>query len=128
MTPSQGSVAELLAADGPAELDHAPDDRARDDDVVDGDRALAADARLERRQLDDDVVAREDAREPVLELVGRDRGEEADRAEVDADDGHARAEEPLQRAKHRPVAAEHDDEVGVRPSRVAPVLLGLVVG
>ena len=44
---------------------------------------------------------------------GRHRREEADAAEVDADHRDAGAEEPVQRAQHRPVAAEHDREVGV---------------
>ena len=37
-----------------------------------------------------------------------------DPPEVDADDGNARAEEARERAQHRPVAAEHDREVGRR--------------
>ena len=97
----------------PAELDHAADDRARDDDVVDGGVPLASDLRIEGRQLHDHEVAGEDAREPVLEIVGGDRRQEAHVAEVDADDGRPRAESPLERAQHRAVAAEHDDDVGL---------------
>ena len=63
ITPSQASVAEVLAADRPAELDHAADDRAGDDDVVDRDVALASRLGLERRQLRDHVVAGERALE-----------------------------------------------------------------
>ena len=70
-----------------------PTSALRDDDVVDGDAPLAAHLDLERRQLDDRVLAGERAREPGLELAARDRGEEADAAEVDADHRDARAEE-----------------------------------
>ncbi len=50
-----------------------------------------------------------------LELVRGDRGQEADAAVVDADHRHAGAVEAPERAQHRPVAAEHDRDVRVRP-------------
>src|SRR5207302_6674877 len=83
--PVAGLPAERLAADGPGELDHAPDGGARGDDVVDGGAALAVELELERRQLDDAVVAGEDARELRVELALGDRRQEAHAPEVDAD-------------------------------------------
>ena len=53
------------------------------------------------------------ALEAALQVVRRDRREEADAAEVDADHGHAAAEQPRERAQDRPVAAERDGEIGV---------------
>ena len=47
------------------------------------------------------------------EPVGVERGEEADLAEVDREHGDAGAGELAQRGQDRPVAAEHDAEVGV---------------
>ena len=129
MTPSHGSDAEILPADRPAELDHAPDDRARDDDVVHRHVLFRAGQRLDRGQLRDEVLAAERALEPRLEIVRADRREEADRAVVDADHRRPGAERALQRAQHRPVAAEHDDEVGRSEVAVrrTVVLLGLVL-
>ena len=69
--------------------------------------------RLERRQLDDDVVASEHAHQPLLEPVRIDRGKEADAPEIDADHGDRRAEEALECAQHRPVATQHHGEVGL---------------
>ena len=85
---------------------------------------------LERRQVHDAVVAGEHARQARLELVRLHGGEKADAAEVHADDGDRRSEETLQRAQHRPVAAEHDGDVGAREIllRLADaVLLDLLV-
>ena len=103
--------AEILARDRPAELDHPPERRARGDDVVDGDERIAVELRLERRLLDRPVLAREDAREVVLEALRRDRGEEADAPEIDPDHRYAGAEQPRQRAEDRPVAADGDREL-----------------
>ena len=75
--------------------------------------AVAVHVDVERRQLDDPPLAGEGAREAVVHRLGRHRREEADPAEVDADHGDGGAEEPVQRPQHRPVAAEHDGEVGV---------------
>src|SRR5262249_21068841 len=69
---------------------------------------------VERRQGDDAVVAREDTREPRLELLAANRREEPDTPEVDADHGDAGAKEALERTQHRPVAAEYDGDVGRR--------------
>jgi hypothetical protein len=73
---------------------------------------LAPELDLERRELDDRVLAADARSRPGLEVVGRDRGEEADRAVVDADHRRPGAERSLQGTQHRPVAAEHDDEIG----------------
>ena len=62
---------EVLAADGPAQLDHAAEHRARRDDVVHDGVRLAVELDLERRQLDDLELAGEGAREPRLELGSR---------------------------------------------------------
>ena len=64
----------------------------------------------------------------ALQLVGPDRREEADAAEVDADHGHVAAEQLRERAQHRPVAAERDHDLGLarvvderrRPARRRP--------
>ena len=79
-------AAELLAADRPLELDH-PAERRRSSTTASltATRRCAADLDLERRQLDDVVLAGEHPRQPGLQLVARDRAEEADPAEVDAD-------------------------------------------
>ena len=72
---------------------------------------------LERRQLDDVVLTREDAPEPRLEVTPSHRAEEADAAEVDADDRDARREEARERSQNRAVAAENDREIGGRRVR-----------
>ena len=82
-----------------------------DHGVVERAVRLAAERQLDRRQLDHAVVAAEDTLEVPLERIGRDRRQEADPAEVDAEHRHAGAEEPRERAQHRPVAAEHDRDV-----------------
>ena len=61
----------------------------------------------------DAIVAGEDARQRRIELVAGDRGQEADAPEVDADRRDAGAEQAPQRAQHRAVAAEDDDDIGV---------------
>ena len=112
--PSHGDGAEVLAADRPGELDHAAERRARRDDVVDRDVALAVElaprASAARRRR---TRRRRRARRSRSSSSGVDRREEADAAEVDADHGHVAAEELGERAQHRAVAAERDDEVGV---------------
>ena len=66
--PSHGIVAEILAADRPLQLDHPPERRARRDDVVHRDVLLAVQLHLERRQLDDVVLAGEHAHEVAFEI------------------------------------------------------------
>ena len=84
---------------------------------------------LQRGQLDELELAGERAADALLERVRLDRREEADASEVDAEHGHAGAEEAPQRPQHRPVAAEHDREVGARDvaSAAVAVLGGLLV-
>ena len=72
-----------------------------------------ADPRVERLQVDRDVVAGEGACEPLLEVARRHRAQEADPPEVHADHRDARPEVALQRAQHGPVAAEHNCEIGL---------------
>ena len=116
--PSQGIVAEILAADRPLELDHPAEHRARGDDVVHGGVRLAVELNLQRRQLDHGVLAREHAAEVALEVVRLDRREEADAAEVDADHRDGAAEQLPERAQDRPVAAERDRDVRAARVRV----------
>ena len=59
------------------------------------------------------VVAREHAPQARLQLGRLHRREEPEPAEVDADHRHSAGEVLVERAQHRPVAAEHDDEVGI---------------
>ena len=75
-------------------------------------RALQRD--LQPRQLDRLDLAGEGAADPLLGLLALDRGEEADGAEVDAEDRDAGAGEAAQRVQDRAVAAEDDAEVGAR--------------
>ena len=112
ISPSQGWLPELLAADRVAELDQPTERAAGDDHVVDGDLRRLADLDVDRRERDRPDLARERARDPRLEVVGGDRRQEADAAVVDAEHRDAGAEEARERLQHRPVAAEHDDEIG----------------
>ena len=84
---------------------------------------------LERRQLDDLVLAGEDASEARLEVAPAHRAQEADTAEVDPDHGDPGPEEARQHAQHRP-AAEHDGDVrgGGLVGREERVLLRLLRG
>jgi hypothetical protein len=102
----------LTAVDRVVELDDAADRRARDHGVVHNRERVAPDLQLERRELDDRVVAAKDTRDALLELVGRDRRQEPDATEVHADHRHACSEIALQRAQHRAVAAQDDRNVG----------------
>ena len=65
----------------------------------------------EHHPLRDRVVAREQAVERGVELVGLDLGEVAELADVDAEDGDAGLVDELDRAQHRAVAAEADHQV-----------------
>src|SRR5713101_1571128 len=112
--------AHVLASERPRELHHATLDRAQHDDVVDRRAADAGDIDLQRREVDDAVVAGEDPRKAGLELVPWNRGEESDSTEVHADDGDLAAEKPLERAQHRAIAAEDNGYIGIRE-----IVLGL---
>ena len=84
----------------------------------------------ERRQLDDLVLAFEDTRQPLLERLRPNRRQEPDSAQIDADHRNQRPEEPLERAEHRPIPAEHDRKIRLRRIAVVapePVLLELVI-
>ena len=62
--PVAGDAAEVLTAERPLELDHAPELTARDDGVVDGDEPLPVGLDVERRELDHLELAGEDAGNP----------------------------------------------------------------
>src|ERR671936_399795 len=106
-----GKNAQVLAADGIRKLDHPPERRARCEDVVDRRPALSAQSHLERRQFDHREVAAEGPRETLFHLLGANRGQKADPAEVDADHGNTGSEEAVEGAQHRAVPAERDREV-----------------
>ena len=84
--PVAGLASELLAADRELELDHAPERRARDDDVVDGDGARRRDARARasaaRRRR---TRPRRRVTSPASSSRSTHRAEESDAAEVHAD-------------------------------------------
>ena len=84
--------AEVLTPDRMLELDQPTELSARDDGVVDCDVTLTVELELERRQLDDPVLAGEDARQAGLHLVALDRRQEPHAAEVHAEYGHAALE------------------------------------
>ena len=83
-------------------------------------RGLAVDLDLEAGQLDRLDLPGERAADARLGLVALDRGEEADGAEVDAEDRDAGAGETAQRVEDRAVAAEHEAEVGLRRAAARP--------
>jgi hypothetical protein len=83
-------------------------------DVVEADAGCAFERDLEPRQLDCLHLAGEGATDPGLRLVALDRGEEADGAEVDAEDRHTGPGEAPQRVQDGSVAAEHQADVGAR--------------
>ena len=90
---------------------------------------LALRLRVERRQRNHPVVAREHAREPGLELLATDGREEPDPTEIHADHRNAASKEALERAQHRAVAAEDDRDVGrleIVLRLAVPVLLDLL--
>jgi hypothetical protein len=107
-----GQHAEILAADGVAELDHAPEPGARREDVVDRRSGLPADPNVERRKPHHGDVAYERALEARLQLARLHRRQEADAPEVDADHGYVGAEKAVEGAQHRAVPAQRDGEVG----------------
>ena len=104
---------EILPPDLPAELDHAPGLRTRDDEVVDRDVRRARGSNGERAKLDDAVLAGEDSLEGFLELGAVRAREEADAPVFDPEHGRPGPERGPQRPEHRPVAAERHDDVGI---------------
>ena len=103
---------------------------AGDHDVVEGEvavtgrwrasapcgRAAAQDPALERHPLVDPVVAVDDRAEDRLEVAGLGLRQEADLAEVDAEERHVDLGDRPGRPQERAVAAEHDQQ---RPSSAA---------
>ena len=89
----------------------------------------------EHHALRDLEVAGEQTRHRRFELVGLDLGEVAELADVDAEDRHRRRVHEVDRAQHRAVAAERDDEIEPvgearrrRPRVVEPGRVRLGVG
>ena len=78
MIPSQGCRPSSSPPTASSSSIMRPSD-ALDDDVVDGDGSAVGVLELERRQLDDVVLAGEDACEAVLELAPAHRAQEAHR-------------------------------------------------
>src|SRR5690606_29475419 len=70
-------------------------------------------ARFQREPLVQPVVTAEDARQRILELVWRDRREEAEVAEVDAEHGDAARRDESRAAQQCAVTAERDEQVDV---------------
>ncbi len=114
----------VARCDGPdldIEAADAGERAAGDDDVVEGMMwragGLAArgqDARLERHPLVDRVFARDEPAEDGLELRRLRLREEADLAEVDAEQRHVDLDDGPGRSQERPVTAEDDEDVGRR--------------
>ena len=73
--------------------------------------AGAVEPHLERRQLDDDVLAGEDALEIRSRSSGRIDARKPTRPKLTPITGHVAAEQLRERAQHRPVAAEHDGDL-----------------
>ena len=107
---------------------------AGDDDVVEGDvaagssiaAARAQDPALERHPLVDRELAGDELAEHGLELAGLGLREEADLAEVDAEERDVDLGHGAGGAQERAVAAEHDERVGRRQlARAAVEVAGL---
>ena len=111
--PVAADAPHLLVADRVRELCHAPVGSPDEADVVERHGHLHRQVDPERGQVHSLEVAAEGAPQTVLELLALDRGEEADRAEVDAEDRHPGLGEPAQRVEDAAVAAE--DDADVRP-------------
>ena len=93
-------------------------------------RAVAQDPALERHPLVDREVAVDDLGEDGVELAGLGLRQEADLAEVDAEDRDVDLGDGADRAQERAVAAEDDQGVGRRQladERLLVARLGLPV-
>ena len=74
--------------------------------------AVAQDQRIEPHPLVDREPAGHDLGQDVVELAGLGLRQEADLAEVDAEDRHVDLGDRADRAQERPVATEHDQRIG----------------
>src|SRR2546422_57592 len=109
----------VLSLDGHREVDDATHRGLGDDDVVEGGvlpepLAVPDDARGQHHAL----VHRHPACEQRLErrehLLERRRGEEAEPAEVHAEEGYPQIADSARHGEEGPVAAEHDEQVHLR--------------
>src|SRR5581483_1869390 len=101
------------------EPDDAAHGRLGDDHVVQRrvlaqSLALPVDARLQQHAVLDDELVPQVGLERGEELLHGQRGEEAEPAQVDAQDGHAQVAHHPRHAEQRPVAAQHQQEIRVR--------------
>jgi len=87
-------VPDLLTGDPVAQLCDPVVRAPAEADVVERESLLAVDLDRQRRQVDRLRLPGQGAADPLLRIVTLDRGEEADRAEVDAEDGHTGAGAP----------------------------------
>src|SRR5215218_5724332 len=109
--PVAADVADLLLPDRVGELRDPPVRAPDEADVVEGDRQVDGQLGSERREVQYLVVAGEGAAQAVGELLPLDRGQEADRAEVDPEYRDAGVREAAQRVEDAAVAAEHEADV-----------------
>ena len=108
---------DLLAVDEEAEVDDAGEGGAGDDDVVEGgalpeEFAAAVDFGAEHHEFDGFGDALCEAVEGGSEFLGADFGEEAEFAEVDAEEGDAGAGDAAGGGEDGAVAAEYEAEGG----------------
>ena len=113
------------AVDLDGELEHPLARRLLDGHLVQGPGrehrvAVLEGVHLEGHPLLDGVVARDDALDGGVEVFALGLGEEADVAEVDPEQGHARAAGELGAAQDRAVAAEHADQLAAGGAESGP--------
>ena len=108
------NLAHLLSLDEVAELGHAAVGHPVEGDVVHGELLAGTRGGIEGRQGPDLEVAGQGPADALIEPVALDRRQEPDRPVVDREGGHVATCEQAQRGQDRPVAAEHEREVGVR--------------
>src|SRR5439155_20835524 len=104
------------AVDAHRDVDRADLLAARDDDVVQGERAHdlfapADEARVEQRALLYGEAPGEDVGHGLVELVDRRHGEEAEAPQVHTEDRDVEGRESTRRAQHRAVAAEYERDL-----------------
>jgi hypothetical protein len=108
---------EGFAVDGDLDLNEAGRGAAAEDEVVEGDLdgrfRAALDGGFEEGAFVEGELPGEDAAEGFGEFLGRDRGEEAKVADIDAEDGNGQAGDLAGDAEHGAVAAEDEEQVDV---------------
>src|SRR5213594_553325 len=109
----------VLSLDGHREVDDATHRGLGDDDVVEGGvlpepLAVPDDARGQHHALVHRHPAREQRLERREQPLERRRGEEAEPAEVHAEEGYPQIANRARHGEEGPVAAEHDEQVHLR--------------